>query len=113
MYFVDTFIRYPGFVSKDVIKITPTKLFTEYKRYCSENNIHTSGNASGFGLIFKDKTRFEKEDIGIENKKTNGIRSYVMDKHKVFEWLQSNDYTMYDELPTCAISTDSEDELEP
>ena len=111
IYFLDKFIRSHKYISEDIIKITPTKLFAVYKEYCSKHNINVTGNASGFGSIFRSRTRFEKVDIGIEIKKSNGIRKYEMDKYKVFEWLKSKDYTMYDALPKCDITYDSEDEL--
>ena len=111
IYFLDKFIRSHKYISEDIIKITPTKLFAVYKEYWSKHNINVTGNTSGFWAIFRSKTCFEKVDIGIEKKKSSGIRLYQMDKYKVFEWLKSNDYTMYDELPKCSITYDSEDEL--
>jgi len=88
-------------------KYTATKLFDSYKRYCVENGISIAGNSKGFGIAFKDKIEHAK--CGIVKTKNRGVMVYTIDRHMSFEWLQENEYSIYETLKV--MGDESEDEL--
>jgi hypothetical protein len=104
---------YDKFIHELIItrdKYTATKLFDSYRRFCTENGIAIVGNSKGFGIIFKDKIDFAA--CGITKTKSHGVMVYNIDRHKSFEWLQENDYSVYESLRVLNdVESDDDDEL--
>ncbi len=48
---------------------------------------------------------------GVTKVKSVGIMKLCIDINAMFEWLKSNEYTNYDNLPSCQIQDDYDDEL--
>ena len=62
----------------------------------------------GFGIIFKDIIPFE--DSGVSKVKSHGIMKLSIDRIVMFEWLKSKEDTNFEELSSCMIQVESEDE---
>jgi hypothetical protein len=95
--FFEELLCHEDYISEHKITMTPTNLFKKYQDYCMDRKITCNGNANGFGMIFKNKIKFEQ--AGIERPRSKKERSYIIDKYMAFEWLVKNEYNMRDELP--------------
>jgi hypothetical protein len=99
IYWMDDFIRGEMFQLKETQKFSAGDLYTHYKQHCVENRINVySNNSKSFGIVLKDN--IDLTGCGIEKKKSCGIMVYVINKNKVFEWLNENNYSVHDSLPT-------------
>jgi hypothetical protein len=99
IYWVDEFIRGEIFQTKETQNFSASDLYTHYKQHCVENRINVySSNSKSFGIVLKDNIDFA--GCGIEKKKSCGVMVYVINKNKVFGWLNENNYSIHDSLPT-------------
>jgi len=106
IFFMDSFIQ-SSRCANTVNKYTSSQLFDHYKRYCADTNINCSGNAKGFGIMFKDHIPFD--ECNIKKVKSHGVNCYTIDKNAVFEWLKKNEYTSYEELKIFVDDDDDDD----
>jgi len=98
IYWMDDFIRSKMFQVQETHNFTASGLYTHYKQHCVENKINVySSNSKSFGIILKDNIDFA--GCGIEKKKSSGVMVYVINKNKVFGWLNENNYSIHDSLP--------------
>lgn len=95
--FFEDVLCHEDYISQHKITISPTDLFKMYQDFCADRHFKCNGNALGFGMIFKNKIKFEQ--AGIEKPRSKKERHYIINKYMAFEWLVKNGYNIRDELP--------------